>query len=88
MHCPSALVALSMVVNSDLLTIMPQQWLEFAPTGERVEALRKIAPMPAAPICIVRRHDFPLTPMAEHLCDLMRKVGTNYAHRRKPTKVA
>ena len=35
----------------------------------------------AAPICIVRRPDMPLTPMAEYLCDMMRRVGGHYAHR-------
>lgn len=82
MHCPSALVTMLAVANSNLLTIMPSQWLEFPTTAALVDPMPRIKPLPAAPICIVRRHDLPLTPMAEYLCDLMRRVGMTYAHRR------
>ena len=29
---------------------------------------------------IVRRHDMPLTPIAEYLCDMIRRVGVQYAY--------
>lgn len=75
----SALITMLAVANSDLLTVLPQQWLDSPLTSSLVEAL----PLPsfrAAPICIVRRLDMPLTPLAEHFCDMMRRAGTNYAY--------
>ena len=82
-HVHSALSTLVTVASSDLLSILPQQWLEFPATAERLIGLQLVEKMPAAPVCIVRRHDMPLTPMAEHLCDLMRRAGGHYVARRR-----
>lgn len=76
----SALITMLTVANSDLLTVVPQQWLDSPVTAAMIEAL-DLPPFRAAPICIVRRHDMPLTPMAEYLCDMMRRAGLHYAHR-------
>lgn len=76
----SALITMLTVANSDLLTVVPQQWLDLPTTAALVEALN-LPPFRAAPICIVRRPDMPLTPMAEYLCDMMRRAGVQYAHR-------
>lgn len=76
----SALITMLTVANSDLLTVVPQQWLDLPVTAALVEAL-DLPPFRAAPICIVRRPDMPLTPMAEYLCDMMRRAGVHYAHR-------
>ena len=76
----SALITLLTVANSDLLTVVPQQWLDLPMTAGLLQAL-DLPPFHAAPICIVRRPDMPLTPMAEYLCDMMRRVGGHYAHR-------
>lgn len=85
MHARSALVTVLTVANSDLLTILPQQWLESALTEGDIVGLDLREPLISASICIVRRHGLPLTPMAEHLCDQMRKAGLNYALARKLT---
>ena len=69
------------VANSDLLTVLPMQWLDFAPSREGLQTIGLVDSLYAAPICIVRRADVPLTPLAERLCDLTRKAGHNY-HRR------
>jgi LysR family transcriptional regulator, regulator of abg operon len=82
MHTRSALATLVAVLNSDLLSILPQQWLEFGPTAQGLATFDVIGPMAAAPICIVRRSDLPLTPMAEHLSDLIRRAGKNYGRQR------
>jgi LysR family transcriptional regulator, regulator of abg operon len=74
----SALITMITVANSDLLTVLPQQWLDFPLTAPLVVAL-DVPAFRAAPICIVRRQDMPLTPLAEHLCDLLRRAGTQYA---------
>ena len=80
----SALITMLTVANSDLLTVVPQQWLDFPATATLVEAL-DLPPFHAAPICIVRRPEMPLTPMAEYLCDMMRRVGAHYAHQLSTT---
>lgn len=79
MHSRSTLVTLLVVQSSDLLTILPRQWLEFAAVADQFQALKVDDPLVAAPVCIVRRRDVPLTPMAERLSDLIRRAGTHYA---------
>lgn len=81
MHTRSALMTLLAVANSDLLTVLPTQWLEFPHTAERVRAIALTEALHAAPVCIVRRGGMPLTPLAERLCDLTRKAGLNYGRR-------
>jgi LysR family transcriptional regulator, regulator of abg operon len=86
-HSRSALITMLTVANTDLLTVLPQQWLDFALTGPLVEALN-LPVFRAAPICIIRRHDMPLTPLAERMCDEMRRAGTHYAFSRKEAALA
>ncbi len=81
MHTRSLLMTLLAVASSDLLTILPRQWLEMPGTADRVAALDLDEKLVAAPVCIVRRGDVPLTPLAEYLCDQARKAGANYARR-------
>lgn len=78
MHCQSTLVAILAVANSDLLTILPRQFLQLAESRTQLERLPMTKPITAAPICIVRRRDLPLTPMAEYLCDQVRKFAALY----------
>ncbi len=75
----SALITIIAVANSDLLTVVPEQWLSSALTAPMVQAL-DLPAFRAAPISIIRRQDMPLTPLAEHFCDMMRRVGTQYAY--------
>jgi LysR family transcriptional regulator of abg operon len=82
LQAKSALATLLAVTHSDMLAILPQQWLESPLTADQLIGLQLFEPLPAAPVCIVRRHDMPLTPMAEHLCDLVRRAGVNYAYKR------
>lgn len=80
-HARSVLVAMLTVANSDLLAILPRQWLEYEPTANNVAPLRNFPPLPAPSVYLARRRDVPLTPMAEHLADLIVRVGNNYAER-------
>lgn len=77
----SALLTILAVANSDLLTILPRQWSDFAMTAGLVQALDVQDRLLRAPICIVRRQDMPLTPLAQKFCDLVRRAGDNYARR-------
>ena len=78
-HSRSALITILTVANTDLLTVLPQQWLDLPLTASLIEAL-KLPPFRSAPICVVRRHDMPLTPIAEYLSDMMGRAGAHYAH--------
>ena len=78
-HARSALITVLAVADSDLLTVVPRQWLDL-PLLAGVIAPLALPPLAAAPIAIVRRQDMPLTPIAEYLCDMVRRVGLQYAH--------
>ncbi|MGK2911796.1 MAG: LysR substrate-binding domain-containing protein [Sphingobium sp.] len=75
----SVMMTLLAVTGSDLLALLPVQWLESAFCREQIGAIPIAEMLNAAPVCIVRRSDLPLTPLAERLCDLTRKAGLNYA---------
>src|SRR5262249_26973725 len=70
MHSRSSPVPALTVANTDMLTILPQQWIEFEPMAHLFEPLNLLELMPSAPTCMVRRSGLPLTPVAEHLSDL------------------
>jgi len=77
----SALLTVLAVAASDLLAIVPYQWLEFPALAERLERVKVIPPMEAPPICLVRHREYPLTPMAEYFCDLVRRRTAHYLRR-------
>jgi len=79
MRSRSAMTTLLAVANSDMLTLLPEQLLDSPMTGEQVERFPLSQDFRAPPVCIVRRNDVPLTPLAERFSDLMRKAGHNYA---------
>ena len=78
----SALITLLTVTNTDLLTVLPQQWLDFPLTASFIQAL-PLPPFRAAPMCVVRRQDMPLTPIAEYFSDMMCRAGAHYAYSMK-----
>ena len=75
----SALITMLAIAESDLLTVLPRQWIDSPLLAGIIEPLA-LPPLAAAPISIVRRQDMPLTPIAEYLCDMFRRVGVQYAH--------
>ncbi len=82
-HAHSMLSTLLMVARTDLLTQLPCVWRGYPPVANYLVAFEKIGPLNASPICIVRRRDLPLTPLAEHLSDLLRRAAGYYDRRRK-----
>ncbi len=74
----SALITILTVAGSDLLTVVPRQWSDLPLLKDALAPL-DLPPLHAAPIAIVRRHDMPLTPIAEYLCDMVRRAGVQYA---------
>ena len=71
-------MSMIMVASStDLLTIVPQQWLGFARDTGRLMYIPIQEELRAPPICIVSKSSLPLTPAAEHLADLFRRAALN-----------
>ena len=86
LHARSAMVTLLAILNSDMLTVLPQQWQDLPLIADVTQRLLLDEPLAGAPICIVRRRDMPLTPLAEVFCDLLRRAAANYVHRRDQQK--
>ncbi|MES2261098.1 MAG: LysR substrate-binding domain-containing protein [Pseudomonadota bacterium] len=79
----SALTYITSIAYSDLLTMLPVQWAEFEITRNALDIVRVEETLPAAPICIVRRADLPLTPAAEYFCDMIRRASAHLELERK-----
>lgn len=87
MYTTSATATLLAVANSDLLTIVPASMLGRPIAAEEYEVFHMEDSLNAPPICLVRRADLPLTPLAEYLSDMVRRVGVQVAHAGKATSV-
>jgi LysR family transcriptional regulator of abg operon len=70
------------VANSDLLIMVPEQWLNFPRASENLAVLPITEPLPAPPICIVTRAQMPLTPAAQFLADLFHRASLHYREAR------
>ena len=73
----SALTMLVAIAYSDLLGMLPFQWTEFPLTRDALQRIEVLEPLPAPPICIIRRAGLPLTPAGEYLCDMMRRASAH-----------
>jgi DNA-binding transcriptional LysR family regulator len=78
MQTRSAVQTLVAVASSDLLSAVPRQWLDLPGLADSVGVLTQVGPVAAAPVCVVRQSGVPLTPIAEHLCDVVRRRAANY----------
>ena len=70
----SALTLIVSIAYSDLLAMVPVQWMEFAPTADVLQTIPVREALPAPAIVLIRRAGLPLTPAATYLTDLMRKA--------------
>jgi DNA-binding transcriptional LysR family regulator len=77
MQAHSALTLIVTLLYSDLLTMLPAQWMSFPLTRDVLQAFDVSEPLAAPPICIIQRAGLPLTPAAEHLCDLLRRAAAH-----------
>ncbi|SEO08588.1 transcriptional regulator, LysR family [Duganella sp. CF517] len=77
MRAHSALTYVTSIAYSDLLTMLPVQWADFDVTRDALDIIKVKEVLPAAPICIVRRADLPLTPAAEYFCDMIRRASAH-----------
>lgn len=78
MRAPSALTMAVAAANSDLLMMLPEQWLAFPGIGEQLVAFELEETLPAPAMCVVRRNRLPLTPAAEFLCDMLRRASAHH----------
>jgi len=75
MRSQSTLTLLTTVSSSDLLTMVPIQWMQMQMWQASFQEIRVAEPLPAPPICLVQRTGLPLTPAAEFFCTLIRRAA-------------
>ncbi len=73
----AALTVIVSLLNSDMLAMLPKQWTEFALTKDVLQGIPVMEQFRAPPICIIQRASLPLTPAAEHFCDLIRRAAVH-----------
>jgi DNA-binding transcriptional LysR family regulator len=75
MRAQSSQTFLVSMVYSDLLMMLPVQWVKFPLWGDVLQQIKIKELLPAPPIHIVRRAGMPLTPAAEYFCDMVRRAS-------------
>ncbi len=73
----TALSTITVAASSDLVTILPRQWLGFARRTGLLEPIEVKETLFAPDICIISRATLPLTPAARHLSDLFHRAALN-----------
>lgn len=71
----SAMSLLVALAHSDLLTMLPRQWAEFALTQHALQVIPVKERLDAPDIVFLRKADLPLTPAAEYLSDLLKRYA-------------
>ena len=79
LHAQSSLTMTLAAANSDLLVMVPHQWLDFPTTREFLQQVRVRETIEAPPIYAVRRRRLPLTPAAQYMYDLFLHFGRQIA---------
>ena len=69
----SALTLLVTLANTDLLAMVPVQWLAFTPIANILQAIPVKEVLPAPAMVLIQRAALPLTPAATFLVDMLRK---------------
>jgi LysR family transcriptional regulator, regulator of abg operon len=72
----SAMTVLTALSSSDLLAMLPRQWMDWPLTQNALQLIDIQEQLQAPAIVLVQRADFPLTPAAEHFSDLLRRQGS------------
>lgn len=75
MQAHSALTFLTAVAYSDLLMMLPIQWIQFPLWKDVLQPINVAESLPAPPIFMVKRTAMPLTPAADYFCDMMRRAS-------------
>lgn len=83
MHLAAGLALAPAVASTDLLIMVPEQWLSLPLAAEHLMAFDLAEALPAAPICLVTRARLPLTPAAQVFADLFARAGLHYRQARQ-----
>ncbi|WP_428422878.1 LysR family transcriptional regulator [Methylibium sp.] len=75
MQAQSALSFLVAMAYSDMLMMLPVQWVQFPLWRDVLAVIPVEEVLPAPPVCILYRTGLPLTPAAEYFCDMMRRAS-------------
>jgi LysR family transcriptional regulator of abg operon len=90
LHAQSSLPMTLATANSDLMVMVPHQWVDFPTTLEFLERVNVREPLAAPSIYAVRRKRLPLTPAAQYLYDIIlrygNELGDRQSSRRRATK--
>ncbi len=84
MQASTSLSMLSIIMASDLLAPLPQQWVDFIGSTHLIERIPLKEVLAAPRICGVRRANIPLTPAAEYLNDLALRAAAVHLRERRP----
>jgi DNA-binding transcriptional LysR family regulator len=71
----SALSLIVLIAYSDMLSLVPRQWTAFPPMSTLLQKIDVREHIPAPSVALIRRAEMPLTPAAEYLSDLLRRVA-------------
>jgi DNA-binding transcriptional LysR family regulator len=77
----SALSLVTLIAYTDLLAAVPRQWIDFPPIRTLLQRIDIAETIGAPPVTLIRRADMPLTPAAEHFCDLLRRASAQASGR-------
>lgn len=75
----SILSQLVLLLNSDMLVVAPKILLELPPYQDKIVPILVREPIESPTMVLVRRSSSPLTPAAEHFCDLIRRASAPLA---------
>jgi DNA-binding transcriptional LysR family regulator len=70
-HAQSSMSILMSLLHTDIIAMLPAQWTQLPITKSTLTAIAIREALPAPGVALVRRPDLPLTPAAEHFCDIL-----------------
>jgi LysR family transcriptional regulator, regulator of abg operon len=77
LYAHSALTMMTAAAGSDLLTMLPKQWEQFAWAQSLLHRIKVKEFLPAPAMYMVRRASLPLTPAAEYFSDMVRRASVD-----------
>jgi LysR family transcriptional regulator of abg operon len=83
MQSQSALTLFVALAHTDLLAMVPRQWMELLPMAGMLQQIKVREVLPAPPIVFFRRTGLPLTPSATFLVDMLYCAARGRSERRK-----
>ena len=78
------LAQMLLVLKSDMLAMVPHQWIDFAGMNRLVQRIPVREYVGGPSIGLMRRADLPLTPAAEYFCALARRAASRMPNVRAP----